>query len=869
LLQLPTDRPRPVVQTYRGRTQSFTVVGDLKQKLQTLSRESGTTLFMTLLAAFSTLLYRYSGQSDILVGTPIANRNRSEIESLIGFFVNTLVLRTSFEDNPSFESLLSQVRETTLKAYEHQDVPFEVVVEALQPQRSLSHSPLFGVMFVLQNAPMSEVKLPGVTLTQLDHQSTIAKFDLTLSMSETDQGLVGSWEYNTDLFDGSTISRMAGHFQNLLSAIVENPQQTVGEIPLLSEAERHQLLVEWNDTLSEYPQDKCIHQLFSEQVEKTPFCVAVVFENQQLTYLQLNHRANQLAHHLRSLGVGSEVLVGICVERSVEMVVGLLGILKAGGAYVPLDPAYPQERLSYMLADSGVEVLLTHSELLSSLPSHTARVVCLDTEWNMISEQSEENPVIDTVASNLAYVIYTSGSTGNPKGVLIPHYNIVRLFAATQSWFNFNECDVWTFFHSYAFDFSVWEIWGALLYGGRLIVVPYLISRTPESFYTLLCKEKVTVLNQTPSAFGQLIQADKSLHQVKDLSLRLVIFGGEALSLESLKPWFEQHGDQSPQLVNMYGITETTVHVTYHPLTIADLSILGSMIGSPMSDLQVYILDQNLQPTPIGVGGEMHIGGAGLARGYLNRPELTSEKFIPNPFSDSKSERLYKTGDLARYLTNGNIEYLGRVDNQVKIRGFRIELGEIESVLNTHPQIQQAVVIATEEVSGNKRACAYVVPSDKSLSTNQMREFLFQKLPEYMVPAAFVTLDTLPLTPNGKIDFKALSVLSTETISNSQYIPPRNRTEEIIADIFASVLSIQKVGIHDNFFTLGGHSLLATQVISRVRQAFSVDVPLINLFEEPTIANLSKIIANSHSPLVQQLQTTPSYQLENREEIEL
>ncbi|MBR8841184.1 MAG: AMP-binding protein, partial [Stigonema ocellatum SAG 48.90 = DSM 106950] len=508
--QLPTDRPRPVVQTYRGRTQSFTVVGDLKQKLQSLSQESGTTLFMTLLAAFSTLLYRYSGQSDILVGTPIANRNRSEIESLIGFFVNTLVLRTSFEANPSFESLLSQVRETTLKAYEHQDVPFEVVVEALQPQRSLAYSPLFGVMFVLQNAPMSEVELPGITLTQLDHQSTIAKFDLTLSMSETDHGLVGSWEYNTDLFDGSTISRMAGHFQNLLSAIVENPRQTVGELPLLSAAERHQLLVEWNDTESEYLTDKCIHELFSQQVELTPDAIALVFEDEALTYSQLNTRANTIAHYLQSQGVQPDVLVGLCVERSPLMVVGLLGILKAGGTYLPLDPAYPTDRLRFMIKDAEVALVLTQQDFLDLLSEQTVPIVCLDNgvaesryefasrkvakaqrervlkypifsfhtsiqqrldnHAEIPSEQSLTNPVTQVTPDHLAYVMYTSGSTGTPKGVPISHHSLATHCQHIQKYYGIDSTDRVLQFTSLNFDPSLEQIFTTLIAGATLFV---------------------------------------------------------------------------------------------------------------------------------------------------------------------------------------------------------------------------------------------------------------------------------------------------------------------------------------------------------------------------------------------------------------
>ena len=662
LLELPTDRVRPPMQTSRGSIKHFQLDDHLTQKLKSLSEKSGATLFMTLLSGFVILLSRYSNQQDILVGSPIANRNRSEIDSLIGCFVNILVLRTDVSGNLSFWELLQRVRQVALDAYAHQNVPFEQVVEALQPERNLNYSPLFQVMFVLQNTPPGKLELPGLSLTPLEIENPTAKFDLTLLMTEREQGLNATLEYNSDLFEQATITRMAGHFVTLLEEIVANPEERIWQLPLLTQSEQQQLLVKWNDTHTNYPSDKCIHQLFEEQVQRTPDAAAVVFDNQQLTYQQLNCRANQLAHYLRSLGVKPDTLVGLCVERSLEMVVGLLGILKASGAYVPLDPDYPQDRLAYMLNDSQVSVLLTQEKLLTSLPEHGARVVCLDKNWEDISTESKDNPISGSTNDNLAYVIYTSGSTGQPKGVLVNHYNVVRLFAATNSWYHFNQQDVWTMFHSYAFDFSVWEIWGALLYGGRLVVVPYLVTRSPEAFYQLLCQEKVTILNQTPSAFRQLIQAEQSKAIVGDLKLRLVIFGGESLELKSLQPWFEGHGDQSPQLVNMYGITETTVHVTYRPLSKADLNGTASVIGRPIRDLQVYVLDEHLQPVPIGVAGEMYIGGAGVARGYLNRPELTVERFISNPFQKSScaeeqggrgdtedqsfnSERLYKTGD--------------------------------------------------------------------------------------------------------------------------------------------------------------------------------------------------------------------------------
>ncbi|NEO43705.1 MAG: amino acid adenylation domain-containing protein, partial [Moorea sp. SIO4A3] len=826
LLQLPTDLPRPHVMSYRGSSESFSLTAELTEKLQQLSRNSGSTLFMTLEAAFATLLYRYSGQFDILIGTPIANRNRHEIEALIGFFVNTLVLRTRFEDNPNFSELLKQVRETTLIAYEHQDVPFEQVVEALQPQRSLSHSPLFQVMFVLQNAPMGTLDLPGLSLSQLNQDSTIAKFDLTLSMMETELGLVGTWEYNTDLFDRSTIARMTTHFQNLLSAIVDNPQLRVGELPLLSEGERHQLLVEWNDTANEYPKDKCIHQLFEEQVEKRPDAIAVVFDQQQLTYHQLNQRANQLAHHLQNLGVGAEVLVGICVERSIQMVVGLLGILKAGGAYVPLDPNYPHQRLSYMLEDSGVEVLLTQQSLLES-PSHKTQMVCLDSDWGAIEQHSGENIEVEVTSDNLAYVIYTSGSTGQPKGVAIEHCSVCNLALAQRNLFDLEPTSRVLQFASISFDASVSEIVMAVTSGAMLILGTASELMPGDDLKQILHQCCVTHVTLPPSALAVLPTDELP-------ALSQIIVAGEACSLELAHQW-----SVGRRFFNAYGPTESTVCATVAQIRDSSEKIT---IGHPISNTQIYILDKHLQPLPIGVPGELYIGGDGLARGYLNRPELTSEKFITNPFSNSKSQRLYKTGDLVRYLQDGNIEFIGRIDNQVKIRGFRIELGEIESVLSTHPQIQQSVVIATEDIHDNKRLVAYVVSESESLSTNQVREFLKQKLPDYMVPSAFVTLENLPLTPNGKVDRKSLPAPDGVFTSAVEYVAPRTPTEEIIANIFTNVLGMPDVGIHDNFFEIGGHSLLATQVVSRIQQAFEHKLMLQAFFESPTIAGIAQSI---------------------------
>ena len=840
LLELPFDHPRPAVQDHAGAIYSFTVSKQVWDRLRRLGQSENATPFMTLLAAFQLLLARYSGQQDICVGTPIANRRRVELEGLIGFFVNTLALRTDLSGDPSFCVLLARVRETALGAQAHQDLPFERLVEELQPARDMSRSPLFQVMFVLQNAPGGDLALPGLRLEAFGMESASAKFDLTLSISEGEAGLFASLEYATALFEAATIARLAEHFCLLLESIAQAPQRRISAFELLSAAERRRLLIEWNATAADYGRDRLLHELFEEQAAAAPQAMAVVFEETRLGYGELNARANQLARHLRGLGVGPDVLVGVAIERSPDMLVALLGALKAGGAYLPLDPAYPRERLAFMIEDAAPLLVLTTQALRQRLPE-TTQTLRLDADWASIAEQAQDNLPARAQPQNLAYVIYTSGSTGRPKGAGVSHRNVRRLFAATHAEFSFSATDVWTLFHSFAFDFSVWEIWGALLYGGRLVVVPYWVSRSPEAFHELLAAQGVTVLNQTPSSFYQLDAIDAAQGAARALSLRLVIFGGEALEPQRLAAWFERHGDAQPALINMYGITETTVHVTLRALQRGDAARRDSCIGRPLNDLQAFLLDAQMNPVPLGVAGELYVGGGGLARGYLGRPDLTAQRFVPNPF-DEAGTRLYRTGDLARFREDGNIDYLGRIDSQVKIRGFRIELGEIEAALARLPDVRETAVLAREDSPGDRRLVAYVVLREGGEpNPAALRETLGRDLPDYMVPSAFVALDALPLTPNGKLDRKALPSPDIGAQAAQRYVAPRNAAEETLCRIFAEALKLDRVGIQDNFFELGGHSLLAVQLVERLR-GHGLRANVRALFAHPTPAGLTAAI---------------------------
>ncbi|EJV80009.1 non-ribosomal peptide synthetase [Bacillus cereus] len=832
---LPSATGLKLYNTYQVSTkasrETFILTEHLKRKIEKFSEDSKFSLYTLFVAAFSLSMYRWTSSLNIGLGMAYGNRMTKMERKLIGMMVSTVPLRMDIDPEEEVLSFISRVSRKQSKSLRHQKYPFDLLLKRINKENN-SNVRLFGTTIDYRDRDESGDSL------WIPNREEVQDFAVHIENLIDIDSLHVHIDYREELFSKEEIKQFFNVMLAIMENTFENQKQKVAEIEIISEEDKRKSLVEFNNPKLDVPPQVTIHEMFERQAMIYPNAIAVTYEKEKITYKELNERANQLAHYLQKKGVGPDTLVGLCVERSHEMIVGILGILKAGGAYVPLDPTYPEQRLQYILEDASIQLFVTQESLkeLNWLPENVESI-CLDRDQDEIGKESKTLPVSSVGPQNLAYVIYTSGSTGNPKGVMIEHHNVIRLFKSTDCWYQFNEKDTWTLFHSYAFDFSVWEIWGALLYGGKLVVVPYWISRSPKDFYQLLVEEEVTVLNQTPSAFRQLIRVCEQEDKNKNLQLRYVIFGGEALEPTSLLPWFQRYGEKNPQLINMYGITETTVHVTYYPITLDDVQHASrSNIGKRIPDLEVYILDAYQQPVPIGVDGELYIGGAGLARGYLNRPELTAERFISHPFSSDLKARLYRTGDLARYLPDGNLDYRGRIDHQVKIRGFRIEIGEIESTLHTYAYVKEAVVIVREDQPGDKRLIAYVVGDG---NVDAWREYLKAKLPSYMVPSGFVAMEAIPLTANGKVDREALPMPEEKQI-NSECVGPRNSNEQILTTIWKRVLGVKKVGIYDNFFEIGGDSILSIQIISQASQVGLKLTPK-QMFECPTIAELAQV----------------------------
>ncbi len=841
-LELPFDRSRPSMQNHVGMAGSFHLDSSLTAQVRQLAQAKGCTLFVVLLAAFQVLLHRYTGQNDIIVSTPVTNRTRPEFDRTFGYCANTLALRLKPTGEHSFDTTLQRVREIVLEALENQDYPFRLLIEQSAPTNNRNGSPLTQVLFGMEvarwlsSSPTSDTEEPGRSgpaasvLESFPLPERAARFDLELQVREVGDSLSGRFIYSVELFDGTTIDRMADHFRVLLEGIVTDPSCPLSSLPILTESERRQLLDEWNDTAMPYPADRCLHQLFEEQVARTPDAPAVVFEETQLSYAELNARGNQLACHLRRLGVGPETLVAICVERSLELLVGLLGILKAGGAYLPLDPAYPKERLAFMLQDAQTEILLTQERLLESLSELPARTLCLDRDWAAISRQSDTVPTSGVTPEHLAYVIYTSGSTGQPKGVQIPHCAVVNLLHTMRERPGLTARDILLAVTTVSFDIAVLELFLPITVGATVVIADHETAADGMELSRVLTASGATVLQATPITWRLLLAAGW-----QPVPRFRALCGGEALPADLARTLL----DVGVELWNMYGPTETTIWSAIHQ--VADIDGLVP-IGRPVGNTQLYVLSQALQLQPVGVVGELYIGGAGVARGYLHRPELTDERFIPDPFNANTRARLYRAGDLARLRPNGLLEVLGRTDHQVKIRGFRIELGEIEAVLREQVGIRDAVVVVREDTPGDQRLVAYVVPTDVPPTTDALRAALRGSLPDYMVPAMFVMLEALPLTPNGKVDRKALPAPDLDAVRGHTFVAPSTVTEVKLAAIWAEVLGTRQIGVNDNFFELGGHSLSAIQVQTRVRNAFGVEIPLLQLFETPTIVGLTPAI---------------------------
>ncbi|WP_414568346.1 amino acid adenylation domain-containing protein [Nostoc sp. CCY 9925] len=849
VLQLPADRLRPTVTTFAGAKQYFTFSTTLTNALKQLSQREDATLFMSLLAAFNILLYRYTDQEDILIGSPIANRNRAELEGILGLFVNTLVLRNNLSGNPTFQEFLHRVRQVTLDAYAHQDLPFEMLVEKLQPERDLSRNPFYEVMFVLQNTPTSVQEVSGLTLHTLEFDSGTSQLDIFLSMFESQEGLTGCLEYNTDIFDATTISQFIKNYQTLLENIVANPEQHINDLSLLTPVEEEQLLFKFNQSSAEY-KNLSLDQLFEQQVELTPDSIALVHQSEQLTYRQINYQANQLANYLQKQGVTKETLVAICLERSIDMVVGILGILKAGGAYIPLDPSYPVERLNFMLSDSQASILISHQEILEKQSLSSPKIVCLDIHQDEIAQQSPENLINISKPEHLAYIIYTSGSTGMPKGVLGTHRGTVNGLHWLWKTYPFTPKEVCCQKTAISFVDSVWEIFAPLLQGIPTVIISNATLLDTQLFIEALAHHKVSRIILVPSLLRLLLDNYHYLTQ-KLSQLKIWITSGEALSVKLAKNFQELM--PFAKLINLYGSSEVSANATYYDTSLLEDKVNTIPIGRPIQNTQVYVLNHNLQPTPIGVFGELYIGGDGLAKGYLHRPELTQEKFIDNPFIPTT--KLYKTGDLVRYLNDGNLEYLGRHDEQVKIRGFRVELGEIAAAILQHPDVQESIVVVVNDAEENQRLIAYIVAQKQEVAT-ELLPYLQQKLPSYMLPSAFVVLDALPLTPNGKVDKRSLRTDEVIPISTTKtFIAARNFTELSLVKLWENLLNTSPIGVADNFFNLGGHSFLAVRLMAQIQDRFGHNLSLSTLFENPTIEKLAVIVSqpfreSSNSPVV-------------------
>ncbi len=843
-LELPLCNPRPERLSYRGARLSQKIPGELSAALAELSKREGVTLYMTLLSAFLVMLYRYTGQQDIVIGTPIAGRNSVETENLLGFFVNTLIIRCDLAGNPGFCDLLARVREIALGAYSNQDLPFEMLVEELRPRRDLSRTPFFQIMFAYQGSAADEIVLNNLEVQRKSIDINTSKFDLTLSIEKTVDGEdIAAWEFASELFDPAVVEGMQKHYLTLLKAIVENPGSAIREYPLLTEKESNKQLFDWNDTSVSYPPSATLHQLFEKQVEMTPSATAVYFEGDQLGYAELNTRANKLANRLRSLGTGHDVLIGICAERSVEMIIGLLGILKAGGAYVPLDPAYPKDRLAYMLEDAGISVLLTQSHLLDGLPKHNCNTLCLDQCWHEIDTESSRNPVESGSPDSLAYMIYTSGSTGVPKGVMISHAGISNRLFWMQDEYRLTGSDRVLQKTSFSFDVSVWEFFWPLMTGACLVLARPEGHKDSAYLVKLIAEQQITVLHFVPS----MLQVFLEENPLECASLRHVICSGEALPCEVQQRFFAR---LDAELHNLYGPTEASVDATFWQCKPDDLCRTVP-IGRPVANTRIYILDNCMHPVPVGVAGELFIAGTGLSRGYHNKSALTASVFIPDPFSSAPGQRMYRTGDLARYRSDGVIEYIGRIDHQVKLRGYRIELGEIETNLVSHPEIKDALVIAREDSPGDKRLIAYYIPTGNRVANSELRVWLRSKLPEYMIPGAYISLDAFPLSPNGKLDRRALpapgSVLTgPDEADASVYVQPVDFLEYQLSEIWDEIFNSQRpISIHSNFFDIGGHSLMAVKMIAQVKNIFGCEIPLASLFQSPTIAQLADVIRNN------------------------